>query len=169
MPNLRYECRHCHKNTLASDRFSHLNAKHKHALWTPVNRKAIEDALNKSCETHQPILRIDGETYYYSPFSDRLYSSVPKYLVSQRKVLKQERAVIWKSKLEQTVLGFVEKVLTPRGVNKICSLLETLLQKLDEGGEANLKIINATVEDGKHSGTEDCGVGEDEAGAGEDD
>tara|TARA_R110002126_G_scaffold180690_3_gene329491 strand:- start:20 stop:535 length:516 start_codon:yes stop_codon:yes gene_type:complete len=171
MPNLRYECRHCQKNILAFDRFSHLNAKHKHALWSLVNRKAIEDALNKSCETHQPILKIDGETYYYSPYSDRLYSSVPKYLISQRKVLKQERAVIWKSKLEHTILGFSEKVSleTPRGVNKICSLLETLLQKLDGGGEANLKIINATVVDGNHSGAEDGGVGEDEAGADEDD
>ena len=175
MPNPRYECRHCHKNILTFDRFSHLNAKHKSALWTPANRKAIEDALKKSCETHQPILKIDGETYYYSPYSDRLYTSVPKYLVSQRKVFKEERPAIWKSKLEQTILGFVEKVSAPRGVERICSLLETLLQKLAGAGGPGvsafelLKNLPGGVVDGNHSGAEDGGTGEDEAGAGKDD
>jgi hypothetical protein len=161
---------------LQVDRFSHLASKHAEALWSQNNHNQIQTALIRSCETHIITLRVDGKDYIYSPFSNKFFNSVPIYLKSFRKIDKHERPTAWKLALEQLLLPTPTAPSLPTPPPCRCLEWKLVLDALEKtktvwtaGGEANLKIINATVEDGKHSGTEDCGVGEDEAGAGEDD
>ena len=186
MPTPRVECRHCRKLVIAIDLFNHLNFKHPEALWTQNNKAEIEKALTRSCETHNIALRIDGETHYYSPYSNRLYSTVPRLLNSKNKILKHERSGLWIRGLERVVKGFSGNLKsaaaaaaaapTPPEVFCPCKQILILIELLREqgagaGGSAFElpKNLPGCVVDGNHIGAEDGGVGEDEAGAGEDD
>ena len=180
MPTPRVECRHCRKLVIAIDLFSHLNFKHPEALWTQNNKAEIEKALTRSCETHTIALRIDGETHYYSPYSNRLYSTVPRLLNSKNKILKPERSGLWIRGLERVIIGFSDKTpvavaaavaATPPEVFCPCKQILILIELSRERGAAFElpKNLPGCVVDGYPGRTEDGGVGEDEAGDVEDD
>ena len=177
MPTPRVECRHCRKLVIAIDLFSHLNAKHPEALWTQSNKAEIEKALTRSCETHNIALKIDGETYYYSPFSNRLYSTVPKYLSSKNKILKPERAVRWCKQLKKIAQSYsppsvaVAVAPAPPGVECHCAQILILIELLREQGSAVElpKNLPGCVVDGYPGSTKDSGVGATEDAADEDD
>jgi len=180
MPTPRVECRHCRKLVIAIDLFSHLNAKHPEALWTQSNKAEIEKALTRSCETHNIALKIDGETHYYSPYSNRLYSTVPRLLNSKNKILKHERSGLWIRGLERVVKGFSSTVAAaavaaaaaaPPGVECHCAQILILIELLREQGSAVElpKNLPGCVVDGYPGSTKDSGVGATEDAADEDD
>ena len=178
MPNPRYYCRHCQKDVLQVDRFSHLNSKHPEALWTQSNRKQIETALTRSCETHIITLRVDGKDYVYSPFSNKFFDTVPSYLKSFRKIDKEERPTEWKLALERLLSPTPAAASAPTPPPCRCLEWKLVLDALEKtkavwtGGVSAFELpknLPGCVVDGYPGRTEDGGVGEDEARSGEDD